>query len=707
MSREPIQEILRLGAANDPACAQALSEFSEPELVGEVLVELYRQGTPAARAALEGPLSVTPFGRGYWQGFKRIFKLAEAAGEAEVLLPMIARLDLPGYVAGGVGYRTRAYMQRRCYRLLKRLAHTDPATFRAWVADLVPRYEPAAPSVLLPRLLRLERSTQLGVRPGRFAVRLENPFREGGPADYPDDLLELDAEALTRPLPAPEPPRDRPAPPAPWRGPIFPEVWTADPTWLIELLLTTRHERTAAALATLASQISERLHAVPLDAFYALLEHPHPDAWRLGLAQLAARARESTLRYDALVGLFSRAAALEGGDPDWDVLADVLWACDAPAAESAREQLAEALRAVVCTHPNALGVGPLVGVLTRHLPHRLGPPLFDWTQALTLLHAERPDVRELGRTVALALGDVLAPDLEQRAALCTSPLADDDPEAVVTVLSEGAMADAAPPAGWPLEALGPLADALPASGFACLERALWRFEEAHGLSPEVGGALATRDERRTRALGLALLDAAAARGALDPEQLAELAADGREDVVVWARERIEALAEEGQLPNPVLYRLLDAGARDVRFFGRELVREHLERFEVAELIVFCAESPDAPTAALGIALYQERAEDHGFDLLHLLPLFRILLYRVATARKEKERIYRTLTEWALEQPAHGELAADVVAAFGRSRVQLDFTRALQLLVKIKQRFPEVEAGVEVSEVFGYVAGAEA
>lgn len=707
MSREPIQEILRLGAANDPACAQALSEFSEPELVGEVLVELYRQGTPAARAALEGPLSVTPFARGYWQGFKRIFKLAEAAGEAEVLLPMIARLDLPGYVPGGVNYRTRAYMQRRCYRLLKRLAHTDPATFRAWVADLVPRYEPTAPSVLLPRLLRLERATPLGVRPGRFAVRLENPFREGGPADYPDDLLELDVEALTRPLPAPEPPRDRPAPPAAWRGPIFPEVWTADPAWLIELLLATRHERTAAALATLASRISERLHAVPLDAFYALLEHPHPDAWRLGLAQLAARARESTLRYDALVGLFSRAAALEGGEPDWDVLADVLWACDAPAAETAREQLAEALRGVVCTHPNALGVGPVVGVLTRHLPHRLGPPLFDWTQALTLLCAERPDVRELGRTVALALGEALAPDLEQRAALCTSPLADDDPEAVVTLLSEGAMAGAAPPDGWPLEALGSLADALPASGFACLERALWRFEEAQGLSPEVGGALAARDERRTRALGLGLLDAVAARGALDPEQLAELAGDGREDVVVWARERIESLAEEGQLPNPVLYRLLDAGARDVRFFGRELVREHLERFEVAELIVFCAESPDAPTAALGIALYQERAEDHGFDLLHLLPLFRILLYRVATARREKERIYRTLTEWALERPEHGELAADVVAAFGRSRVELDFTRALQLLVKIKQRFPQIEAGVEVSEVFGYVAGAEA
>lgn len=204
---------------------------------------------------------------------------------------------------------------------------------------------------------------------------------------------------------------------------------------------------------------------------------------------------------------------------------------------------------------------------------------------------------------------------------------------------------------------------------------------------------------------MALLDGAAGRGALDLERLAELAGNGREDVVVWARERIEALAAEGTLPNPVLYRLLDAATRDVRGFGRELVREHLERFEIAELIVFCAESPDAPTAALGIELYRERAEEHGFDLVYLLPLFRILLYRVASARREKERIYASLTEWALESAQHGEFAASVVAAFGRSRVELDFARALQLLVKIKRRFPEAEVGVEVSEVFGHVVEA--
>ncbi|MCA8920635.1 MAG: hypothetical protein KDD82_02430 [Planctomycetes bacterium] len=707
MSRDVVSEILRLGAADDLACVDALAAFDDPELVGEVMVELYRCGTSAARAALAAAFDAAPFGRGYWQGFKRIFKLAEASQDAETLLPLIVLLDAGGrYAPGGASFRTRQYMQRRCYRLLKRLAHTQPATFRAWVADLVPRYPEGSRSVLLPRLLRVERGTPLGVRPGRFAVRLENPFREGGPAEFPDDLLELDSIALTRPLPEPDPPRELPAPPPAWRGPIFPEVWTADPRWLVGLLLSAQHGDTARALATLLARISERLHEVPLDAFYALLEHPQPDAWRLGLAQLAARARHATLRYDAFVGLFSRAAALEAqGDPDWDVLADLLWALDAPAAESAREQVAEALRGVVCRHPNALGVGPLVDVFARHLPHRLGPPLFDWPQALALLGAERPDVRELGRTVALALGASEAPSLEQRAALLTSPLARDDADAVVDLLSAGAMAGAAPPEGWPLEALGALADELPAAGFACLERALWRFEDAAGLSPEVGAALAGRAERRTRGLGLALLDGAAGRGALDPERLAELAGNGREDVVVWARERIEALAAEGTLPNPVLYRLLDAATRDVRGFGRELVREHLERFEIAELIVFCAESPDAPTAALGIELYRERAEEHGFDLVYLLPLFRILLYRVASARREKERIYASLTEWALESAQHGEFAASVVAAFGRSRVELDFARALQLLVKIKRRFPEAEVGVEVSEVFGHVVEA--
>ncbi|MEZ6188605.1 MAG: hypothetical protein R3F62_26830 [Planctomycetota bacterium] len=701
MSENRIREILALGRADDPACSEALAGFTEPELVGEVLTELYRVGTPAARAAVKRALFATPCQRGYWQGFKRIYKLAEAALDLEFLAEQIQVVDGRRWGGGVASYRTRSYLMRRSYRLLKRLAHTDPARFRTWIATLLPGYAVAHRSELWRRVLRIEPGVQLGVRPGRFVVRLENPFRAEAEAGFPDDLLELDAEALVRPIPAPEVPRTPAPPAASWKGPIFPEVWTQDPQWLVELLSATRLPEAAQALATLLARIGERLQEVPLERFYALLEHEHPDAWRLALAQLAQRARHQTLRHDAFVDLFARAAGLEGDAvPDWDVLADLLWILEAPEAEGARELLAPALRALVCRFPDAPGIGPVVEVLARQLPHRLGPPTFDWDQALTLLAAERPDARELGRTVAQALGPEVAPSLEQRAALLTSGLVQDDPDALVALLSSGAMATLAPPQGWPLESLGALLDALPAAGFQCLERALWRFEEAQGLDPAVGAALAGREERRTRALGLALLDAAATRGALDPERLAELAGSGREDVVVWARERIEALAVEGRLPNGVLYRLLDAATRDVRGFGRALVREHLERFEVAELIVFCAESPDAPTAALGIELYRERAEEHAFDLGYLLPLFRILLYKVASARAEKERIYRQLTAWALEAPEHAELAAAVVAAFGRSRVQLDFARALSLLVKIKQRFPAIEAGVEVAEVFG-------
>jgi hypothetical protein len=60
---------------------------------------------------------------------------------------------------------------------------------------------------------------------------------------------------------------------------------------------------------------------------------------------------------------------------------------------------------------------------------------------------------------------------------------------------------------------------------------------------------------------------------------------------------------------------------------------------VAGLIVCCAESPDAGTSDLGIGLYEQRLAGtmHGgkaFDLRALVPMFRILLLRPATARQE-------------------------------------------------------------------------
>src|SRR5207245_143189 len=109
-------------------------------------------------------------------------------------------------------------------------------------------------------------------------------------------------------------------------------------------------------------------------------------------------------------------------------------------------------------------------------------------------------------------------------------------------------------------------------------------------------------------------------------------APGRRNAGLWRRSRRPSIGSR----QPASRR------PDVQALGRKLVREHLRGFEVPELIVFCAESPDAATADLGIELYEQERGAQGWELRALVPMFRILLYKVATARREKERLYATL-----------------------------------------------------------------
>ncbi|MGE0708782.1 MAG: hypothetical protein AB7N76_21490 [Planctomycetota bacterium] len=708
MSESLMERVVRLARADDPACAEALASLVAPELLGELLVAVYRAGTPAARAALV-PLLQEPFQRGRWQGAKRIYKLAEAGRDAETWARIALTLEHKQWGSWPVSPRTLGYLQRRSYRHLKALAQTDPGAFWVHLELVLPGAERVTP--LVARLLRLELLDFEPAPSGGFQAALENPFAavEEGEA-FADALALLDLDAAALSAAAVEPPPA--APPArarrPWPGPIFPEVWAADPARLLALLERVTLEAPAAALARLLRErVGERLLEQPLDAFYGLLHHPVAAVWRLGLFELAARARRELLRFDELVPLFERAARSGPGDgPDWAVLADLLYVLDDERAEAARAGLGDPLIALLRAHGDASEVGPVVAFLRGHFAARLGPPLFDAAAALDLLRARRPDVRGLGRDALerVCAAGPLGPG--QVAKLLRAPACAEDPAFVEGLLC----ASAGQPGGYrpPCAALGldetaALARDLPQAGFELLRKVLLRFEEdEQGLDPQAADRLVAADDRRARGLGLELYGGALRRGRRGLLNVVALLRAGHEDVVVWARERIEEAAAAGRLPNEALYRMLDAAAADLRGFGRELVAGHLQRFQVAELIVFCAESPDAATADLGIRLY--RQELHGqehYDLARLLPMFRILLYKVAAARQEKERLYGLLREWSLEAADQARLTVEVVAAFRRSTCRLDLTRALTLLVAIERRFgAEVPLPFAVHEVFG-------
>jgi hypothetical protein len=718
------ERVLRAGREDDPACAELLARFTDPELVGELIVELYRARTPAARAAVLQELA-RPFRRGYWQGFKRVFKLVEqhviapssegVEVDLELWVAQARTLDAgSGTSTWPVSPRTVAYLHRRCYRALKLMAVHAPDRFQRAIRLLIAGQEGGGRgSALLVRVLReVPGETQ---DPMRFVARLENPFVEedaNSEAAAGMDMLELSPDELTRatdaqPGPAPSS-QGQQAPP--WKGPIFWELWVRDPAWLLDLLGETRDLPAVRVIARLLREkVGERLMSVPLDRFYQLLEHPEGDVWRLALGQLAARARQELLRFGDLVPLLRRAR--EAG-PDWAVIADLLYVFDDERAEAEREGLTEDLRDLLVSHPDATGVGPVVTFLRGHLDHRLGAPLFDWASALPLIEARRPDVRELGRDVAGHLADATTLDAKQIDRLLASSLPDDAPDLVHRILTGTASQPQGyrPRQEWPLDRCARSLDRLPQPGFDAARRAILTLDGkdhdgTRGLQPEVGQSLIKRGVRRTRVLGLELFGAALRRGRVNLLGVVDLLAAEHEDVVVWAHERVEEAAAKGGLSNEALYRMLDAAARDVQGFARRLVRQHLRNFEVAELIVFCAESPDATTAELGISLYEQELKDSaafraGHDLARLLPMFRILLYKVATARREKERLYGTLRRWALEAASNARLVVDVVAAFRRTQSKLDFEKVVRLLVEIDATHPDVKVPFTSVAAFG-------
>lgn len=704
MTEPTLPRLLALAKANDPSLSDELQQFTDPELVGELMIAIHRADTPAAHEAL-APLLARPFRRGYWQGFKRIHKLAEERFSRETWISGARTLDLAGYT-WPPSPRTLQYLQRRAYRHLKRVALERPAELLDYAEGLLAGRARLGP--ITRRLLRVEHPGFQGgeASAAGFQARLDNPYalEEGGDEPDPLALLDLDATALLAEAPPPESQAAPAAEPTPaWPGPIFAELWVAAPSRVLGLLSQVRDPLAARALVRLLDeQVGERLLAEPLDAFYALLEHPVEQVWRFGLAQLAARARAELLRFDELVPLFARAA--DRRPPAWDVIADLLYVLDDERAEAARAGLAEPLVGLARRHLEAPEIGPVVEFVRRHFADRLGPPLFDADAAVDLLGARRPDVRGLGRDALLNVTRQSALSGIQVSRLLRTPFVEEEPEAVFELLTQspGCPQGYRPPERISERLTVSLTRDLPQAGFQVWRRALLHFEREGGLDPKVAQALIADDERRARGLGLELLGAALRRGALDLLALVELLRVRHEDVVLWARERIEEAAGEGRLPNEALYRMLDATAADLRGFGRELVREHLRCFEVAELIVFCAESPDATTAEMGIALYQrELAGREDYDLAQLLPMFRILLYQVARARGEKERLYGLLRAWSLEAPKQAQLTVEVIAAFRRSTCRLDLTRALTLLVAIQQRFgDEVPLPFATHDVFG-------
>ena len=107
----------------------------------ELIYELWTSGETFDRDCLLEFIEQTPIIYGPWKALKRIYKESEAAGDTQVMGALSARFDW-AYSTGrhDVSNRTLAYLCRRSWRYLRRIAETLPACYADTVVDFLVPY---------------------------------------------------------------------------------------------------------------------------------------------------------------------------------------------------------------------------------------------------------------------------------------------------------------------------------------------------------------------------------------------------------------------------------------------------------------------------------------------------------------------------------------------------------------------------------------
>ncbi|QEL13292.1 BRCT domain-containing protein [Limnoglobus roseus] len=108
----------------------------------EIILSLWQSNDPLAREILLDAIATVPLVYGPWRALKRIFKEAEAKHDTEVYGALAARFDaaFAGTNRGSVSGATLAYLARRAWRYLRRVAVQLPATYADVATDFLARY---------------------------------------------------------------------------------------------------------------------------------------------------------------------------------------------------------------------------------------------------------------------------------------------------------------------------------------------------------------------------------------------------------------------------------------------------------------------------------------------------------------------------------------------------------------------------------------
>jgi hypothetical protein len=284
-------EVRALIAAADPRAADALVEYAGKDC-GELLIDLYRQGTDFARGAAMSVLRRVRFGRGWWQGAKRIYKLAEAASDAAFWGYLAYRIDVD---ADYSRHLTRHYMRRRAWRFLRRLARERPANYPYFAAEALIHYEQGNLEGVRHRYRWKASDVWLGRDyhkwpDGKYHKLESYTVDEALYRWLAGNILHRNNPRLKRGKLRLLTPDDKFPPIASDCAAAFPELWKRSPEPLLHVVVNAKYEPIRGwAIGRLKDDHAAALAALPNEAIASFLSSPHEAAALFGWHLLSAR----------------------------------------------------------------------------------------------------------------------------------------------------------------------------------------------------------------------------------------------------------------------------------------------------------------------------------------------------------------------------------------------------------------------------------
>ena len=170
-----------------------------------------------------------------------------------------------------------------------------------------------------------------------------------------------------------------------------------------------------------------------------------------------------------------------------------------------------------------------------------------------------------------------------------------------------------------------------------------------------------------------------------------------EDSQEFARSLFSKLNDEDWTPR-ITIGVCDSTKEDVRRFGRDLVTSNFQQEYGQEYLLKFSEHPSADMQMFVTNYLETYAVDDEERLRKLIPYFVTVLSGVNKGSVAKRRIFSFLDREAAKSEAAAKIVAEVLTRQSVTMAIGDKAEAIQIMLKIKGQYPDVEMPIRVKEV---------